>query len=319
MASVKELLSQNEIDALLDLFNTSEKKQNTDILFEVGMAKVAKAVGSYFDGLGLTADKVKAVQSGVEMHECFVYTPHYPYLERLSIDNALALDVIGARFGAAANSETPRALTSLENRLMQALCREIEYIVEKELDPYLRKDTSGKKIADHSVLITYANRQSILQFSFTVPSAPVTQTQTVTAEKEAISADTEGTKVNASIGRLMTDTLEKGKEYKVVRFRDNDVHLLLDTSMVLLAGRVEKSREKLLVNVKKSLAEREGAGGFELVVAGTVMDDETFMSLAYGSLLTLPLFNDVQVYKDGKIVAKAKVFPHGGKITVKVM
>lgn len=320
MANTKELLSQNEIEALLDLFNTSENKEKTDILFEVGMSKVAKAICSYLDGLGLTTDKVRAVQSKTDVQDCFSYMPDYPYLERLSIDNFLALAIIRARFGGAANSETPdRPLTSLENRLMQALCREIEYIVEKELDHYLCKAATDKKIADSSVVITYENRQSALQFSFTVQSAPVAQIQTVVPKKEAVPVNTDGTKVDASIGRLITDALEAGREYKVAAFRNNEVHLLLDTSMVLMAESVEKSREKFLVKVKKSVTEKAVTGGYELIVAGTVMDDETFLSLEYGSLLTLTLFDDVKVYKDGKIVAKAKVFSRGGEITVKVM
>ncbi len=320
MASTKELLSQNEIDALLELFNRSENKQNTDILFEVGMAKVAKAIGSYLDGLGLTTDKVRAVQSKSEVNDRFSYKPDYAYLERLAIDNALALAIIGARFGSRVNSATPeRPLTSLERRLMQALCREIEYIVEKELDPYLRKAVTDKKIADSSVVITYANRQSTLQFSFTVRSTPVAQTRNLAQKKEAVSADTDGTKVEASVGRLMTDTLEKGKHYKVAAFDKNNIHLLLDSSMVLMAGTVEKSNEKLSVRVKKSVTEKTVNGGYELVVAGTVMDDETFLSLEYGSLLALTLYDDVQVHKDGKIVAKAKVCASGGEITVKVL
>ncbi len=320
MTSTKELLSQNEIDALLDLFNTSDKKENTDILFEMGMAKVAKAIGSYLDGLGFTIDKARAIQSGGEVHDRFEYKPDYPYLERLSIDNTLALSILGVRFGSKVNSvAADRPLTSLEKRLMKALCREIEYIVEKELDHYLRKDTNGRKIADHSVVITHANRQSTLQFSFTVQSAPVVQTEAVVQKQEAIPAAINGTKIEASIGQLLTETLEVDKHYKIAALRNNKVHLLLDTSMALMAEVVETSSQKFLVKVNKSVAGTRISAAYDLVVAGTVMDDQTFLSLEYGTLLSLTLYDEIQVHKKGKIVAKAKVFSVKGELIVKVL
>ena len=52
----KDLLSQSEIDSLLDIFASTGEDKSTDILFEVRMAKTAKGIENYLENLGLQFD-----------------------------------------------------------------------------------------------------------------------------------------------------------------------------------------------------------------------------------------------------------------------
>lgn len=316
----KELLSQNEIDSLLDIFSSSDEEKSRDILFEMGIAKVAKGIENYLERLGLPFDDVSVSKSISEHKNSYNYNPDYLYLENLSIDNTLALSILAARFGAN-NREfsLDRELTSLEKQLLEDLCREIAYIVEKELDSYLAKDDGVEKIADYSLLVSQENVQSAMQLSFTtepvVPTAPV-----MLIEEEAVErSDVDGTKVEAVVGTIATKILEQGAMYKLHAFAKNRAVLLLDETLPFMAERLQESDEKLLFALQEALTDKTVLAGYYLSVAGTTMDDEALLALEYGTVLALRPYDDVQIHKDGKMVAKAKAFFSNGEIAVKVL
>ena len=316
----KELLSQNEIDSLLDIFSSSDENKSSNILFEVRMAKVAKGIENHLENLGLQFDDVSVSKSISEHKNSYNYNPDYLYLENLSIDNTLALSILAARFGAN-NREfsLDRELTSLEKQLLEDLCREIAYIVEKELDSYLAKDDGVEKIADYSLLVSQENVQSAMQLSFTtepvVPTAPV-----MLIEEEAVErSDVDGTKVEAVVGTIATKILEQGAMYKLHAFAKNRAVLLLDETLPFMAERLQESDEKLLFALQEALTDKTVLAGYYLSVAGTTMDDEALLALEYGTVLALRPYDDVQIHKDGKMVAKAKAFFSNGEIAVKVL
>ena len=316
----KELLSQNEIDSLLDIFSSPDEEKSRDILFEMGIAKVAKGIENYLERLGLPFDDVRALKSTSEHTNSYNYNPDYPYLENLSIDNTFALSILAARFGAN-NREfsLDRELTSLEKQLLEDLCREIAYIVEKELDSYLAKDDGVEKIADYSLLVSQENVQSAMQLSFTtepvVPTAPV-----MLIEEEAVErSDVDGTKAEVVVGTIATKTLEKGAMYKLHAFAKNRAVLLLDETLPFMAERLQESDGKLLFALQEALTDKTVLAGYCLSVASTTMDDEALLALEYGTVLALRSYDDVQIHKDGKMVAKAKAFFSNGEIAVKVL
>lgn len=316
----KDLLSQNEIDSLLDIFSSPDEEKSRDILFEVGMAKVAKGIENYLDILGLQFDNVRVIKSTTEHKNSYNYNPEYLYLENLSIDNSLALSTLAARFGAKEkNFSLDRELTSLEKQLLEDLCREIAYIVEKELDSYLAKDDGVEKIADYSLLVSQENVQSAMQLSFTtepvVPTAPV-----MLIEEEAVErSDVDGTKVEAVVGTIATKMLEQGVMYKLHAFAKNRAVLLLDETLPFMAERLQENDGKLLFALQEALTDKTVLAGYCLSVADTTMDDEALLALEYGTVLALRPYDDVQIHKDGKMVAKAKAFFSNGEIAVKVL
>ncbi len=317
----KELLSQNEIDSLLDIFSSPDEEKSRDILFEMGMAKVAKGIENHLERLGLPFDDVRALKSTSEHTNSYNYKPpDYPYLENLSIDNTFALSILAARFGAN-NREfsLDRELTSLEKQLLEDLCREIAYIVEKELDSYLAKDDGVEKIADYSLLVSQENVQSAMQLSFTtaplVPTAPV-----VLQEQEPVeTSDVDGTKVEAVVGMITVDVLELGAVYKLHAFGKNRAVLLLDETLPFMAKRLQESDSTLLFALQEAVTDKTMLAGYYLSVAAATIDDEALLALAHGTVLDLKPYDDVQIHKDGKMVAKAKAFFSNGEIAVKVL
>jgi hypothetical protein len=310
----KDLLSQNEIDSLLDIFSSPDEDKNTDILFEVGMAKVAKGIENYLDILGLQFDNVRVIKSTTEHKNSYNYNPEYLYLENLSIDNSLALSILAARFGAKEkNFSLDRELTSLEKQLLEDLSREIAYIVEKELDSYLAKDNGLEKIADYSLLVSQENAQSAMQLSFT--TAPV-----VLQEQEPVeTSDVDGIKVEAVVGMITVDVLEQGAMYKLHAFGKNRAVLLLDETLPFMAKRLQESDSTLLFALQEAVTDKTMLAGYYLSVAAATIDDEALLALAHGTVLDLKPYDDVQIHKDGKMVAKAKAFFSNGEIAVKVL
>ncbi|MGB5964414.1 MAG: hypothetical protein WBG65_02660 [Sulfurimonadaceae bacterium] len=332
----KELLSQKEIDALLDVFNSSDEEKSTDILFEIRMAKIAKGIENHLDSLGLQFDNVRVVKSTSVHKNSYNYIPEYPYLQNLSMDNSLALTILATRFGSKEKSfSLDRPLTSLENRLLKKLCKEIEYMVEKELDDYFLKDNMLEEIADHSVVITQENSQSMMQFSFTTQTI-VSSTHRMLQEKETVETDdVEGTKIEAVIGTITTKTLEQGATYKMLSFPKNSALLSMDASMIFMAKTLQKSDDKLLFELQNAVYDSEFSSshalgcwplidktmlaGYCLSVARTIIDDGALLTLDYGTVLALKPYDDVQIHKDGKMVAKAKLFFSDSEIAVKVL
>ena len=316
----KDLLSQSEIDSLLDIFASTGEDKSTDILFEVRMAKAAKGIENYLENLGLQFDTVRVSKNMSAEQNSHNYNPEYMYLENLSIDNSLALSILAARFGSQdKNFSLDRELTSLEKQLLEDVCKEMAYIVEKELDSYLVKADSSEKMADQRILVSQENIQSVISFSFT--KEPVVTDTSVEIEDETATEtdDVAGTKVEAVLGTIATDTLEKGIFYEMQAFSNNRAILLLDKTLPFMAKRLEAGDERLSFVLQEAVNDKRVLDGYYLCVAGTTIDDEALLSLEHGTVLELNTYHDVQIHKDARMVAKAKVLVTDGEITVKVL
>lgn len=316
----KDLLSQSEIDSLLDIFASTGEDKSTDILFEVRMAKAAKGIENYLENLGLQFDTVRVSKDMSAEQNSHNYNPEYMYLENLSIDNSLALSILAARFGSQdKNFSLDRELTSLEKQLLEDVCKEMAYIVEKELDSYLVKADSSEKMADQRILVSQKNIQSVISFSFTKEPV-VTNTSMVIEDETATERDdVAGTKVEAVLGTIATDTLEKGIFYEMQAFSNNRAILLLDKTLPFMAKRLEAGDERLSFVLQEAVNDKRVLDGYYLCVAGTTIDDEALLSLEHGTVLELNTYHDVQIHKDARMVAKAKVFVLDGSVAVKVI
>ena len=316
----KDLLSQSEIDSLLDIFASPGEDKNRDILFEVRMAKAAKGIENYLENLGLQFDTVRVSKDMSAEQNSHNYNPEYIYLENLAIDNCLALSILAARFGSQdKNFSLDRELTSLEKQLLEDVCKEMAYIVEKELDSYLVKADSSEKMADQRILVSQENIQSVISFSFT--KEPVVTNTSVVIEDETVieTDDVAGTRVEAVLGTIATDTLEKGIFYEMQAFINNRAILLLDKTLPFMAKRLEEGDERLSFVLQEAVNDKRVLDDYYLCVAGTMIDDEALLSLEHGTVLELNTYNDVQIHKDARMVAKAKVLVTDGEITVKVL
>ncbi len=320
MSTTKDLLSQSEIDSLLDIFTSPAEETGTDILFEVRMAKVAKAIENYLENLGLAFDEVKTVKSASVHTDSVVYDPDYQYLERVSIDNGLALTVLAARFGAK-NRELSidRTLSSLEKRLLDDVCIELVYIVEKELDGYLQKDDAVEKIADYGVVILDGNSERTISFTFKQKRVMESVTVSLREEESLDEADVTGTKIEAVLGTIAIKVLKPGVIYKVHSFAKNRALLLIDNTLPFMANRLDESDGNLLLLLQEAVTDKRMFSGYYLCIAGTVIDDEALLSLERGTFLELRMYDDAEIYKDGKMVAKAKLLLKSGEIAVKVL
>ncbi len=320
MSTTKDLLSQNEIDALLEIFSSPTEETSSDILFEVRMVKVAKAIENYLENLGLVLDDVKVSKNRVADHNSYRCNPDYPYLDALSIDNRLALTVLAARFGSK-NSDIllDRELTSLEKELFDDVSKEIVYILEKELDSYLVKESEIENLLEQSLLVTLKNRQFMINFSFV--DAPAKEIPPADLKKQETQAqgDVTGTKIEALLGTIATKVLTPGMIYKVHAFSKERAVLLIDKSLPFMANRLQESDKKLLLLLQEAVSDKRILAGYYLCIAESRIDDETLLGLERGTFLELHMCDDVEIHKDGKMVAKAKVLVTSGEIAVKVM
>ena len=311
MSTTKDLLSQNEIDSLLEIFSSPTEDTNSDILFEVRMAKVLKGIENYFENLGLVFDDVKASKSISEREHDYNYTPEYLYLENVSIDSRLALTLLAARFGSVNRDEpVDRALTSLEEQLLIDVSKEIIYVLEKELDSYFTQGSDTENIVDQSIVVLQDGTEQKISFSFMRESK---------AESASSNSTVNGTKIEAVLGTISTKVLKKGQIYRVHAFAKERVLLLIDGTLPFMANRLEESDETLLFLLQEAVTDKRVFNGYYLCIAGTVIDDEVLLGLERGTFLELRVYDDVEIHKDGKMVAKAKVLLKSGEIAVKVI
>lgn len=315
-----ELLSQHEIDALLDVFNASDQERGTDILFEVGMSKVGNGLELYFESLGLPFESLKVRKSTVREKSSYTYIPQYSYLEKIAIDNALALRILAIEFGAKTdNSALDRELTLLEKELLDDMCGEIAYLVEKELGNYLEKEAHSEPAADHSVLVVCGDEERAIRFSFAQRSVEPEKAALSEREDPAESSEKAKTKIAAVVGTIAADRLEVGRTYMLQPFSRNRTVLLLDEDLPFMATRHSQNGTTLAYTLQEAVTDKNMLCGHYVTIADTTIDDASLLELDRGSQLELTLYDEVQIHKDAKMVATAQLARSEGKPVVKVV
>ena len=318
MTRSKELLSQNEIDALLDIFNDTESGKTADIRFEVPMARSAKAIANMLEGLGVPFDDVRVLKTGNTIHNGYDCSPEYPYLERVLIENRLALGMLAAQYGAQEiNFEFERELTSLEKTVFEKLCQDLVYRVEKELDDYLHRVPDDQLIADHWIVVAQGSMECAIQFSFRSASAIESTMPRPQEKKVVLPSDLKGTKLEAVLGTFKTEKLEKEAVYRVDLFGKTTLLLLLEGKPFFVGKRLATLENKIPIALKE--AAHEPLRDFSVVIGEAMLDDEALLALGYETVMEMEPYRLVLIHKDGKIVAKAKLALFEDKITVTVL
>ena len=305
MQASKELLSQNEIKALLDVLSSpSQDETSTNLGFEWRMAKVANSVKSYLDGYLLSFDEVKVSKEVTLVGDYYTFKTNYPYLESLHFDNAFALQVIAARFGAEGEQILTRALSTLEEHLLEDVCREIVYIVEKELDERIVNSDEHLSYRE----LNFYKRDLVMKLGFDFRDKAVSREE----------IDQDKTVVEAIVGRLDIGAVKKGAHYKVEGFTNRSVVLMFDKTLcfnALKSSRDSRSFSYVLQDACESALPLEG---YYLIIGSSTLEDELYMSLSKGSMLRVSRLADAEIHKDGKIVAKVKLQITGSEMVVEV-
>jgi hypothetical protein len=311
--TVKELLTQEEITALLELSAPQSAERSSAALFNAGLSKVAKGVGYYLQRLGLQFDAVTVQRDSSAPANSYRYEPDYPYLGSLSIENTLALGIIAARFGAKAEElSLTRALTSLEQNLMEDLCKEISYMVEKELDDYLVKDDAMGNRGDYGLRVAQGELEYTVQLSFTHPQPEAD------IPEPAVIAVSEGTKVEALLGSVAAERLQEGMVYAVHLFGKNSAVLLLDGSLPYRAKHLHTDAQRHTFVLQEAIADKALLEGYCLCIAASILDDAAFLALDHGTVVALNAHDEVEIHKNGKLTAKGKLFLFEGDIRVRI-
>jgi len=303
MQTSKELLSQNEIKALLDVLSSpSQENSSAKLSFEWRMAKVANSVKSYLDRLSLVFDEVKVSKATTKREDVYTYKTNYRYLESLHFDNTLALAIIAARFGAVHQVSVDRELSTLEESVLEDVCREIVYIVEKELDTFLI--ASADLLSMHEV--SFYSDDVVLKLGFDFKDQA--------AHNEIIAPDK--TVVEAIVGRSDVAVIEPGAHYAVAGFEKSSVVLMFDKSLCFSALKSSRDSHSLSYILHDALDASFSSSSYYIVVGSAELSDEAYLSLSKGSMLKLSRLAQPEIHKDGRMLSKAKLHIINNKMVV---
>ncbi len=307
------LLSSTEIDALLSIFNTDETRDIGDIRFEASMQKVATQLEHYLNLLGI--EHVTAVVSPLlkGSETLYLHQPHGHLLSSVAIATPLLLAIVGLKCGAGEVDFTlERTLTTLESELITAVCEEITYIVEKELERYLQQNLS--EISEHPqrVVLQVTSQSLPIELHFQKALSQVQE------PKEAVVIPEDETIVEAILGTLDVVTMDSGNIYKVIPFEQRRSLLLLDKSATFYAKqRVQKSKTSYTLEASAPVELLKDC--YYICVAKVMIQDALLLKLDYSTTLTLSLNKQVEVHKDGRIVANANITMLDGVMFIKVI
>ena len=305
MQTSKELLSQNEIKALLDVLSTpSQDNSSKSLGFEWGMAKVLNSIKSYFDALTLSFAEVIVSKDITLASDCYTYKTNYPFLESLRIDNVLALQIIAARFGANNTNIMHRSLSSLEESVLDDVFKDIIYIVEKELDTFLA--TSDEMPSPRE--ISFYNNDVVQKLVFDFKNETVIK-----------AIDLEQTVVEAVIGRLDVNVIEKGMHYKVEGLSNRGAILMFDKTLSFNALKSSRNSSSLSYVLLDAVVSTPFFTSYYVVVGNGVLDDEVYVSMTKGSVLKLSRFTEAEIHKDGRMVSKAKLKIKNNEMLIEII
>ena len=306
MQTSKELLSQNEIKALLDVLSSPlQESPSTNLSFEWRMAKVANSVKSYLDGFSLTFDEVKVSKEVTQIADYYIYETSCPYLESLRFDNALALQIIATRFGSAHFTLTKRPLSTLEKSVLEDVCKEIVYIVEKELDALLA--SSDETLSSHE--INFYRDGTVLKLGFDFSDKAV--------DKAELEEDR--TVVEAIVGHIDTTVAEKGEHYKVIGFENSSAVLMFDKKLSFNVLKSSRNSQSFSYVLQDALESTIPLASYYVVIGRSILENEVYMSLSKGSTLKLTRLMDAELHKDGRIVSKAKLKISNSEMAIEVI
>ena len=304
----KSLLSQNEVEALLSIFNDREE-ENPDVLFELTMAKVARNIGNYLERLGLSFDAVQVVKKDENSPLCYSYDVGHKQLKRLFLQNTLVNAIIARQCGAKKQDLTlQRELSDLEEVLLQEVSEQIVYMVEKELEGYFERHEVSASLDDYRIALLKDETMQLLYFSF--------QQEKKDPEKAEVPQRREGTKVEILMGELLVEALDEGRFYELQNYIPK--RLLLDGALLFETQRLASEGEIFSYVLGEAAQECDNKARYYVVIARGYLEDEKLLKLKRGSLVSVQPLEQIEICKDGKIRAVAELYSKENRIAVKV-
>jgi len=306
--NTKSLLSQNEVEALLEVFNEHHDKPH-DVVFELAMAKVAKNIGHYLETLGLTFSAIKVVKQDTREHAVFSYAAKGKYLDSLFLQNTLANAIVAKLSGAkGCEFDLQRALSSLETALMEEIVTKIVYMVEKELDSYFSNHVVTEVLDTYRIVLMCGELQGLLYFSFVSNDSR--------SMPQRVKTVAVGTKVEIVLGELLTDIVLHETLYPFKSYQPK--HLILDGRYSFQTQNVGNNGDMFTYTIGEASEQRLDAGRYYLVSARGYLDDEMLLNLKKGSLVDLHSLEELELHKDGKIAAVAELYAQQDRLMVKI-
>ena len=320
MASIEDirsLVSQKELSALFDTDEKVEEPLSLEVpvyhSFEEVMQYLHEALDDYFKRLGLLYDELLLVKSVSNHFNSCQYLSDDEFVEAISLDNSLALNLIAKDLGSSEEGFIhERELTSLEQRLITPIGEEIVTIVQKCVTPFFIADEGLEEVEDYSFLFLYKNQQSALRLCFVKDL--FTSSSVIMLEEEPISLN----RFDAVVGMVETATVEVGKKYAVELFAPMKRLLLLEGHMAFRAVLISDKEEKVY-RLEEPLHTLKLSGLHYLVTATKALDDASLLALNYGTTVRFESMSKMELHKNGTMVGHVVLSQHEGVTVIELL
>ncbi|MBU1643136.1 hypothetical protein KKE54_07215 [bacterium] len=308
----KELLSQDEIRALLDISPSAIPAASSapDDAFSNAPEELLR----YLQRSGLKAGSCSVVQKGrIGTHRCKSFKSQ-GYVAQLCIENRLTNAFIESILGGnSSRFEDDRVPGSLDEALLALLFSE----TQKLLQPYLQK-----------VHISDGRQAYFLEF-FLGNTKSVMKLVLENLDRKELRRPEEGRqhnrsvlhkiKVEAVLGVVHADILKRGQSYKLDDYAFARIILLMDNALAFRGKIVQTTNDEMQLLLEGPIAQTTYRNEYLVCAAESFLDDEMLLSLEYGDHLNLKLYSDLQIHKEGRFVAKAELFIKNGDIAVGIV
>lgn len=313
----EELLSQDEINALLDIVDKPAEKAPDplkgtpeDMLFE----GVARGVRDYFHTAGLAIEHIDILhQSPLIGYSCKHFEDKRYRLE-ICVENTLSHALIGVVFGGSDVGDA-RALTSLEEKLLAPLWSALQEILLRHCGLY-SESLPGRRAekAERFLKFSFNGCNGVVKCSVLAASLPQKQPQKAEQPAEQTKNVAKWVKVEAVIGTIRTEKLVKGREYRLEDYTFNEALLLVESHQVFRTAVLDNSQSLLTLLLDKPFSAPARPEGYSISIAGKTVEAKTLLAIKQGHSLQLDLYPRAKVYQSGKIVSQAKVFVKEGVV-----
>lgn len=314
---MEELLSQEEINALLDIADDPAenapgllKKSPVDALFE----GIAKDVRDYLYAAGFPVDHIDILPTTpIVGFSCKHFEDKAHRLE-FSVENTLSHAFIGVLFGGSADGDA-RALSSLEEKLLAPLWSTLQEIILRHCRSCSaslqgRSDDNLQRL----LKLSFNGSSGVIKLSVFAASLPQKQPEKAPVITDQTQSVTKTVKVEAVIGTIRTERLVKGRAYRLDDYTFNEALLLVAERSVFRTAVLDNRQSRLTLLLDKPFSAPAKPHEYRISIAEKRVEVETLSALKKGHSLVLDLYPTAMIYQAGKIVAQAKVFVKEGVV-----
>ena len=317
--AIKELVSKEELSAL---FDTEEKVKIAEPKLEVTpvyhsfeevMQHLQESLDVYFNKQGLLYDELLLVKSVSNHFNSCQYHSNDEFVESISLDNSLALNLIAKDLGSTEEGFIhERELTSLEQRLILPMGEAIVGIVQACVRPFFLADEGLEEVEDYSFLFLYKNQQSALRLCFMKDL--FTSSSVIMLEEKNISFN----RFDAVVGMVETEMVAVGKKHAVELFAPMKRLLLLEGHMAFRAVLISDKEEKVY-RLEEPLHTLKLAGLHYLVTASKQLDDASLLELNYGATVIFESMSKMELHKNGTMIGHVVLSQHEGVPVIELL